>query len=353
MSWQNTLICWSLRRNFLPETRKPIDVARVRALTARRIWTPRPPRGWHLREQYGEQSGEQRGEQRGEQYEKRRGGQRDLPGAPLRGEWLARERAAGNDVAASRVILYLHGGGYYFCSPRTHRTITVGLAKRADADCFSLDYRLAPEHPFPAAHDDALAAYRCLLADGVLPRSIVIAGDSAGGGLALATLVALRDAGDPLPAGALLFSPWTDLAATGASIRDNDGRDPMFCGDVFARIAPLYRGEANATHPYVSPLYADLRGLPPLSFHVGSSETLLDDTRRVVARALEAGVQVECETAHGLPHIWPIYAPFLPEARRTLDAAARFVRRVTADGPGANARANTQANRETNSRIHA
>ncbi|PVX97897.1 alpha/beta hydrolase [Paraburkholderia unamae] len=301
MSWQCRLICGFLRRTFLPETRKSIDVARVRRLTARRIWTPGVPHGWRLREQYAASD------------------------APLRGEWLICERSP-----AQRTFLYLHGGGYYFCSPRSQRAISFGLGKRADADVFSLDYRLAPEHPFPAALDDALAAYRRLLADGRRPGSIVIGGDSAGGGLALATLIALRDAGDPLPAGAVLFSPWTDLAATGASICENDGRDPMFSGGVFARIAPFYLGSASATDPYASPLYADFRGLPPLSFFVGSTETLLDDTRRAVERARAAGVAVECEIARGLPHIWPIYAPFMPEARSTLDVAAQFARRVAA-----------------------
>ncbi|WP_395070469.1 alpha/beta hydrolase [Paraburkholderia silvatlantica] len=300
MSWQSRLICRFLRRTFLPQTRKSINVARVRMLTARRIWTPGVPGGWRLREQY------------------------DACEVPLRGEWLIRERSP-----AQRTLLYLHGGGYYFCSPRSQRAISFGLGKRAGADVFSLDYRLAPEHPFPAALEDALAAYRHLLTQGTLPGSIVIGGDSAGGGLALATLVALRDAGDALPAGAVLFSPWTDLAATGASIRENDGRDPMFSGGVFARIAPFYLGTASATDPYVSPLYADFRGLPPLSLFVGSSETLLDDTRRVAERARAAGVAVECEIATGMPHIWPIYAPFMPEARRTLDVAASFVRRVT------------------------
>ncbi|MBB3256317.1 acetyl esterase/lipase [Paraburkholderia bannensis] len=302
MSLQSRFICWWLRRRFLPVTRRPIDVARTRVNTQKRVWLPPVPAGWQLREQY-----------------------RDVD-VPLRGEWLVREGGA------PRTILYLHGGGYYFCSPRTHRAITYGLATRADADVFSLDYRLAPEHPFPAALDDALAAYRRLLADGVRADSLVIAGDSAGGGLALATLVALRDAGGALPAGALLYSPWTDLAVTGASIRENDGRDPMFCGDVFARVAAMYLGDANqtrATDPYVSPLYADYRGLPPLYMLAGSTETLLDDTRRVAQRARAAGVQVECNIARGLPHIWPIYAPFMPEARRSLDDSARFVQRVT------------------------
>jgi epsilon-lactone hydrolase len=302
MSWQNRLICWYLRRYFLPATREPIDVARVRAHTAKRAWSPRPPAGFQLREQYAASD------------------------APLRGEWLLRGAGA---RGATRTILFLHGGGYYFCSPQTHRSITFGLASRAGADVFSLDYRLAPEHPFPAAIDDAQAAYRGLLAAGRPAASIVIAGDSAGGGLALATLVALRDAGGPLPAGAVLYSPWTDLATTGASLRGNDRRDPMFCGDVFARVAPLYLGTASATHPYASPVYADLRGLPPLFLLAGSTETLLDDTLRVAERARAAGVSVECEIGRDLPHVWPIYAPFLPEARRALDDSARFVRRVT------------------------
>ncbi|MFC5429599.1 alpha/beta hydrolase [Paraburkholderia denitrificans] len=306
MSWQNALVRWYLRNSFLPATREPIDVARVRAHTAKRVWTPSPPGGFRLREQY------------------------DAADAPLRGEWLLRE------AGATRTVLYLHGGGYYFCSPKSHRTITFGLAPRAKADVFSLDYRLAPEHPFPAALDDALAAYRCMLAAGRRAESIVIAGDSAGGGLALATLVALRDAGDRLPAGAVLFSAWTDLACTGASLRENDGRDPMFTGEVFARVAPLYLGGASATNPHASPLHASLHGLPPLFMLAGSTEVLLDDTRRVAERARAAGVHVECEIARGLPHIWPIYAPFMPEARRALDDAARFVQRVTveADVPG-------------------
>lgn len=317
MSLQGRLICWFLRRSFLPATRGPIDVARVRAQTAKRVWLPQVPRGWQLREQY------------------RAAGARDAADAPSRGEWLVHEGGA------PRTILYLHGGGYYFCSPKTHRAITFGLARRAEADLFSLDYRLAPEHPFPAALDDAVAAYRRLLADGAPAQSLVIAGDSAGGGLALATLVALRDAGDPLPAGAVLYSPWTDLASTGASIRENDGLDPMFCGDVFARVAPLYLGEASATDPYASPVYADLHGLPPLFMLAGSTETLLDDTRRVAERAQAAGVSVECGIGRDLPHVWPIYAPFMPEARRALDDTARFVKRVTTADDTARAQKST------------
>jgi acetyl esterase/lipase len=307
MSWQGAAIRWSLRRTFRPATQKPIDVDEVRARTSKRLWTPRVPAGWHLREQY------------------------DAGATPLRGEWLVRRSGAAHteDEPHAPTILYLHGGGYYFCSPRTHRAITFGLAPRAGADVFSLDYRLAPEHPFPAALDDALAAWRSLLASGVRADRVVIAGDSAGGGLALATLVALRDAGEPLPAGAVLFSPWTDLASTGASMRDNDGRDPMFRSAAFARVAPLYLGDTPATHPLASPLYAALHGLPPLFMRAGSTEVLLDDTRRVAARARDEGVLVDCAIWPDMPHIWPIYAPFMPEARRVLDEAAQFVRRVT------------------------
>ncbi|WP_027803454.1 alpha/beta hydrolase [Paraburkholderia dilworthii] len=305
MSWQSALACWFLRRQFRPQTLKPyIDVEKARALTAKRAWSPDVPRGWRLRELDG------------------------ADGKPLRGEWI--ERAHGEPAtSAPATVLYCHGGGYYFCSPRTHRSIVFGLATRANAPVFSLDYRLAPEHRFPAALDDATAAYRQLVAEGAPPESIVIAGDSAGGGLALATLVALRDAGDPLPAGAVLFSPWTDLAATGASIVDNDGADPMFSGPAIAKAAKVYLGDTPATHPYASPLYAELRGLPPLFMMVGSTEVLLDDSRRAAASARAAGVDCELEVWKKMPHVWPIFAPFIPEANRALDRAAAFVVRTT------------------------
>ncbi|MGN8106416.1 alpha/beta hydrolase [Paraburkholderia sp. 22098] len=304
MSWQSVVACWFLRRQFRPQTLKPhIDVEKARALTAKRAWSPDVPRGWRLRELDG------------------------ADGKPLRGEWI--ERSGEPAIGARPTVLYLHGGGYYFCSPRTHRSIVFGLATRANAPVFSLDYRLAPEHRFPAALDDATAAYRHLIAEGTAPESIVIAGDSAGGGLALATLVALRDAGDPLPAGAVLFSPWTDLAATGASIVDNDGADPMFSGPAIAKAAKVYLGDMPATHPYASPVYADLRGLPPLFMMAGSTEVLLDDSRRVAANARAAGVDCELEVWKKMPHVWPIFAPFIPEANRALDRAAAFVGRVT------------------------
>jgi acetyl esterase/lipase len=312
MSWQSALACWYLRRQFRPETLKPrIDVEKARALTARRVWSPRVPHGWRLRELYGPED------------------------HPLHGEWIERGKgaiSAGNESTAEPTVLYFHGGGYYFCSPRTHRSLVFGLATRVNAPVFSLDYRLAPEHRFPAALDDATAAYRQLIANGRPPGSIVMSGDSAGGGLALATLVALRDAGDPLPAGCLLFSPWTDLAAAGATIRSNDGLDPMFSGPAIARAAQIYLGEAPATHPYASPVYADLHGLPPLFIMAGSTEVLLDDAHRVADNARAAGVACELEVWKKMPHVWPMFAPFIPEAGRALDHAAAFVRRVTSGG---------------------
>jgi acetyl esterase/lipase len=229
-------------------------------------------------------------------------------------------------VAWQRCILYLHGGGYILMSPQTHRPITTRLAAWSEARLFALAYRLAPEHPFPAALDDAVAAYRALIAGGTPPSRIVIAGDSAGGGLALALLVALRDAGDALPAAAVLFSPWTDLAATGRSVVDNAGIDPFLPAEMLVPVARFYLGEVPATHPLASPVYADLTGLPPMLVQVSDTEILRDDSRRVVANARRDGVDVTLRVWRGLPHVWQYFARFLPEGRRALREAAAFVR---------------------------
>ncbi|HGL4256509.1 alpha/beta hydrolase [Burkholderia dolosa] len=308
MSWQSRLACWLLRWQFRPETtREVLDPARARRFTDLRMYVPRrAPSGYRLRECHG--AGD----------------------APLRGEWLERTDADAAR-AAGRMLLYFHGGGYYFCSTKTHRPLVFGLTKRAGVRSFSLDYRLAPENRFPAALDDALAAYRRLLALGTPPESIVFGGDSAGGGLALATLVALRDRGEPLPAGAILFSPWTDLAGTGGTMRSNDGRDPMFAAAALPKAAKLYLGDEAPTNPYASPLYADLTGLPPLYIQVGSTEVLLDDSRRVAHHAKAAGVPVELEIWPDMPHVWQLYAPMVPEARDALDGAAAFLRRVAVE----------------------
>ncbi|SPB15194.1 alpha/beta hydrolase [Caballeronia novacaledonica] len=290
MSWQSALACWAVRTRMRPHSAKPgLDVELARRYASRRIWSPRVPKGWRL----------------------------DI--RETGGEWLTPPK---NPRAT---ILYLHGGGYYFCSPRSHRAIAFGLATRAHARVFSLDYRLAPEHRFPAALDDSVAAYRRLLDDGVPAQTIAIAGDSAGGGLALATLLALRDAGDPLPAAAVLFSPWTDLTCGGESMRTNDGRDPMYHASVFPRVAAQYLGAADAHHPYASPLFGDFVDLPPLLIQVGDTELLLDDSTRVATKARAAGVRVELEIWRDVPHIFQIWAPFMPEAREALTRAAAFI----------------------------
>lgn len=254
-----------------------------------------------------------------------------LVGTPTPGEWVSTSRSEDH-----RVVLYLHGGAYVVCSPATHRGLTRGVAHAGHARSFVPEYRLAPEHPYPAALDDAVASYRWLVSDGGIdPSDIVVAGDSAGGGLALAMLVALRDAGDVLPAGYVGISPWTDLAITGASIAGNNGRDAMF-GAVDAStpgvLASLYYGDVDPLDPYVSPLYADLSGLPPMLVHVGANEILLDDARRLVDRARDAGVQASLGAFGGMWHVFQAFP--IPEAKRSLREIGGFIRRVTGDRAG-------------------
>ncbi|MFQ3581231.1 MAG: alpha/beta hydrolase [Chloracidobacterium sp.] len=247
-----------------------------------------------------------------------------LDGDAARGEWLTWK----TDYPTA-TVLYVHGGGYVTCSPQTHRPITVTLATLLRGRVFALDYRLAPEHRFPAALDDAVAAYRWLVeTQGVSPNRLIIAGDSAGGGLTVSTLVRLRELGVPLPAGAVLYSPWTDLAGTGDTLETNTERDVMFYGAGIRLAGRIYAGDTPPDHPLVSPLYADLRGLPPLLVFASSSEVLLDDARRLATRAGEAGVSVALHIEADLPHVWPLFCRLIPEGRRTLAQTAAFVRRV-------------------------
>jgi epsilon-lactone hydrolase len=237
----------------------------------------------------------------------------------ISGEWVQKSDAS------KSVLLYLHGGGYFGCSPETHRPITVSFALHGFL-VFAPDYRLAPENQFPAALDDAVAAYRGLLDKGYSPENIVVAGDSAGGGLAVALLLALRGLGVPLPAGAALFSPWTDLAATGDSTLTNSARCAMFHGPAVALSARYYLGETDPRNPLASPLYGDLTGLSPLLIHVGENEVLRDDSTRLAERARAAGVRVELKVWPVVPHAWQLAPHLVPEARQSLRESAAFLR---------------------------
>ncbi|GIX49791.1 MAG: hydrolase [Candidatus Tectimicrobiota bacterium] len=239
-------------------------------------------------------------------------------------EWVG---APGGDP--SRVILYLHGGGYVLGSPATHRGLAGRLALAAAARVLVIDYRLAPEHPFPAAVEDATAAYRWLLASGYAPQRLVIAGDSAGGGLTVATLVALRDAGDPLPAAAVCLSPWVDLEGTGASMTIKAGEDPLVQRELLQQMAAWYLGGAPPRTPLAAPLYAELHGLPPLLLQVGTAEVLLDDAVRLAARARDAGVEVTLEPWEDMIHVWQLFAPRLPEGQQAIERIGAFVRAHT------------------------
>jgi acetyl esterase/lipase len=247
----------------------------------------------------------------------------------VKAEWIVPPNAA-----ADRVILYFHGGGYVMGSINTHRAMVARVARAAQARALSLDYRLAPEHPFPAAVDDATAAYRWLLAQGYKPNKIAISGDSAGGGLVLAALIALKDAKIALPACAAPISPWTDMEGTGASMKTNASKDPMVApsggnGGLF-NMAKAYVGNADPKNPLASPLHADYRGLPPLLIQVGSTETLLDDSTRVAEKAKAAGVEVDLEVWDEMVHVWHVFAKILPEGQQAIDRIGQFVLQHTA-----------------------
>jgi len=237
----------------------------------------------------------------------------------LRGEWQIPARAERG------TILYFHGGGYIAGSAAGYRPLTAGLARLSHRRIFSLDYRRAPEHRFPAALDDAVHAYRWLLGMGIEPRTVALAGDSAGGGLVICALLRLRDLGVPLPAAGLCFCPWTDLAATGDSLRTNNGRCPSFLPATITKYARIYLGEASDRDPYASPVFGDLSGLPPLLLQAASNELLVDDARRIHELVEKAGGVSRLEIFDDLFHDWPILDGFLPEARLALQQAAAFL----------------------------
>jgi monoterpene epsilon-lactone hydrolase len=240
----------------------------------------------------------------------------------VKSEWVS---APGAD--AGRAILYLHGGGYVIGSINTHRALAGRLSRAAKARVLVIDYRLAPEHPHPAPVEDSVAAYRWMLAQGIKPSRIALAGDSAGGGLAAATLVAIREAKLPVPAAGALLSPWVDMEGIGESMTTKDKADPMVHKEGLLNMAKAFLGGQNPRTPLAAPLYADLTGLPPLLIQVGTSETLLDDASRFAERAKKAGVNVTYEPWDNMIHVWQLFAPMLDEGQQAIEKIGAFVRK--------------------------
>ncbi len=225
------------------------------------------------------------------------------------------------------VVLYLHGGAYALGSIRSYQEYLGRLASVTRAQILAVDYRLAPEDPFPAAVEDALHAYRWLLSRVSGSSQIAIAGDSAGGGLALSTVLALRDAGDPLPACAVCISPWVDLTLSSESIQSKVAVDPILNPTFLDRYAGYYAGEYARDHDLISPIFSNLEGLPPLLIHVGTDEILYDEAIWLAEKAQNAGVEVHLKTWEGLFHVFPII-PFLPESRESFELISEFIARL-------------------------
>ena len=243
----------------------------------------------------------------------------------VKAEWVSAP-----DAEVGRAVLYLHGGGYVIGSINTHRSLAANLSRASKARVLVIDYRLAPEHPHPAAVDDSVAAYRWMLGQGLKPARIAVAGDSAGGGLTVATLVAIRDAKLPLPAAGVCLSPWVDLEGIGGSMTTKADVDPVVQKAGIEQMAAAYLGGKDPRTPLAAPLYADLTGLPPLLIQVGTAETLLDDASRLAARARKAGVAVNYEPSEDMIHVWHLFASMLDEGRQAIDRIGEFVRKHAA-----------------------
>lgn len=300
-SWQAHLTAFFVRRRVKPALGDMADVKRVRAVFDKPLPTPRGAR-W-----------------------------RDAMLGGVPGEWV--QASAASPAPVRTTLLYLHGGGFVGCSASTHRPLTAAFARQG-MRVFAPDYRLAPEHPFPAALDDVLAVWRALRAAvdaeaAVDPEAaghrLVVAGDSAGGNLALGLMLALRDAGERLPDAAAMFSPALDLSGESPSITGSGARDAMFDGPALKHLADAYLAGADAGDPRASPLRAALHGLPPLLLHVGDDEVLRDDSLRLAVKARAAGVSVSLQVWPVVPHVWQLL-PWLPEARQSVAIAAAFLR---------------------------
>jgi epsilon-lactone hydrolase len=239
----------------------------------------------------------------------------------VKAEWVT---APGAD--AGRAVLYLHGGGYVIGSINTHRDLAARISRAAKARVLVIDYRLAPEHPFPAAVEDSVAAYHWMLAQGLKPSRIAVGGDSAGGGLTVATLVAIRDAKLTLPAAGVCLSPWIDLEGLGDSMKTKAAVDPIVQKEPLVEMAAHYLQGKDPRSPLAAPLYADLAGLPPLLVQVGTAETLLDDSTRLAERARKAGVKVTLAPWENMIHVFQVFAPMLDEGQQAIEKIGEFVR---------------------------
>jgi acetyl esterase/lipase len=237
------------------------------------------------------------------------------------GEWISPANAP-----PDRAVLYFHGGGFRIGSVASHRNLIAQIADTSGCRVLAINYRLAPEHRFPAALDDALAAYGWMLDGRFRPENIALAGDSAGGNLVLAAMLALRERGLPLPVAGTLMSPWTDLVASGASYVSRAEVDPIHQRSMILALAKNYLGErGDPCDPLVSPVYADLKGLPPLLIQVGNRETVLDDSTMFADKARDAGVDVELQVWDGMIHVFQMFGAQLPEAHQAIAAIAKFL----------------------------
>jgi len=263
--------------------------------------------------------------------------QRNMPGLILDGELTRRvsfedvdaggvpsEWFRHDEAEPGRVLLYLHGGGYSICSIDSHRELMCRLAIAGKTAVLGIEYRLAPEHPFPAQLEDSTSAYRWLLDQGIEPKRIIIAGDSAGGGLTMSTLLQLRDDGDPLPAAGVLLSPWVDLEASSGSYIANEPYDYL-SRRAIRRYAKRFVGTADLRNPLAAPIHADLSGLPPLLIHAGGAEALLNDSLQLARKARDAGVEVQLDVWPDMTHVWQLFASFVPEGVEAIDQIGRFV----------------------------
>jgi len=251
---------------------------------------------------------------------------RNITIKPERINNISAEWVSGPEANQDKIILYFHGGCFVQGSPATHRDLAARLSITSGARILLINYRLAPENPFPAGLEDCVTAYKWLLAEGFNPEDIVIAGDSAGGGLTIATLVTLRDEGIVLPAAAVCLSPWVDLENSGESHSTRAAQDPMLNSRFLEFTAKLYVGDRRPDNPSISPIHADLKGLPPLLIHVGGQEILLSDARRLEAQAKNDGISVTLEQWDDMWHVWHIFAGMMPEGQQGIERIGLFIR---------------------------